>query len=208
MFQIEMHLRTTASAMWRSRRSDSCTHFAAVVLCILSRASLANDVDTDVVIYDAGNTCAGGGWSKITTLAACRSAIELLGYDGTKYRGLAVGVLLLRGRPGVHERLLVQRARERLRERRRGPGVRTRAHSAQRLDVGRVHGRLGRGLLARHGGRGIALAQRRRRRVYVPRREEGGGRDARVVRRCALRMDRGRLRRERPCVRVTRCVLG
>lgn len=87
MFQIEMHLRTTASAMWRSRRSDSCTHFAAVVLCILSRASLANDVDTDVVIYDAGNTCAGGGWSKITTLAACRSAIELLGYDGTKYRG-------------------------------------------------------------------------------------------------------------------------
>lgn len=61
--------------------------FTAVVLFVLSRASLvASDADAEVVIYDAGNTCAAE-WRKIYTLAACRSAMELLGYDGTKYRG-------------------------------------------------------------------------------------------------------------------------
>ena len=40
----------------------------------------------EVAITDAGNTCPDG-WNKITSIAACRAAIDLLEFDGTNYGG-------------------------------------------------------------------------------------------------------------------------
>ena len=59
---------------------------AAFYVCAAARLLSTATADPEAMIGDAGNVCPDG-WSKITSVAACRAAMDLVGYNGEEYKG-------------------------------------------------------------------------------------------------------------------------
>jgi len=59
---------------------------AAFYVCAAARLLSTATADPEAMIAAAGNVCPDG-WSKITSVAACRAAMDLVGYNGEEYKG-------------------------------------------------------------------------------------------------------------------------